>query len=65
MLFPQHFLFFFFFLRINETFNEINKIMLRKLDVVITATQLTPTKEPKKDIWKFISHSTSKRKMTK
>lgn len=39
--------------------------MLRKFGEIITAAQLTPTKESKKDIWKFSSLSTSKRIMAK
>lgn len=40
-------------------------MMLKKFDEIITTTQLIPTIESKEDIWKFSSHSTSRRIMTK
>ena len=40
-------------------------MLVRKLDEMITASQVTASKEPKKDIWKHCSHNSSKRIMTK
>ena len=44
---------------------EQNKLLVRKLDKIITASQVTASKEPKKDIWKHYSQRSSKRIVTK